>query len=79
MLWKTALPGGGSSSPIVFGDRIFLTSYTGYLEPDNEGGSLDDLSRHLLCLSKTSGEILWDKAVKAKLPEEERIRDHGQR
>ena len=28
--WKTKLPGRGSSSPIVVGDRIFLTAYSGY-------------------------------------------------
>ena len=32
--WKTPLPGAGASSPIVWGDRIYLTCYTGYLVPD---------------------------------------------
>lgn len=75
--WKTPLPGAGASSPIVFGDRIYLTAYTGYLVPGESGGSLDDLERHLICLNREDGKILWDKAVKAKLPEEEQIRDHG--
>src|SRR4051794_30795515 len=26
VLWKSALPGSGQSSPVVWGDRIFLTS-----------------------------------------------------
>ena len=77
LVWKTELPGGGSSSPIVFGDHIYLTSYTGYLEPNQSRGSLNDLTRHLLCLSRDSGEILWNQSVKAALPEEEQIRDHG--
>ena len=75
--WKTELPGGGSSSPIVMGDHIYLTCYTGYLEPGQSGGSLDDLKRHLLCLKKVDGTIKWNQSVKAKLPEEEKIRDHG--
>jgi outer membrane protein assembly factor BamB len=75
--WKRELPGAGASSPIVAGDHIYLTSYTGYLVPGQSGGSLDDLQRHLICVRRDDGEILWDKAVKAKLPEEERIRDHG--
>src|SRR4051812_41056745 len=28
--WKTPLPGPGSSSPIVLGDRVFVTCYSGY-------------------------------------------------
>src|SRR5262249_21403332 len=28
--WKVKLPGAGSSSPIVWGDKIFVTCYTGY-------------------------------------------------
>ncbi len=75
--WKTALPGAGASSPIVLGDHIYLTSYTGYLVPGENGGSLDALQRHLLCLNRADGSIVWNQAVKARLPEEDRIRDHG--
>ncbi|MFN3149477.1 PQQ-binding-like beta-propeller repeat protein [Bremerella sp.] len=75
--WKTELPGSGASSPVTFGDHIYLTSYTGYLVPGESQGSLDNLKRHVLALDRTSGEIVWDKAVAAKLPEEENIRDHG--
>ena len=28
--WKTALPGPGLSSPIIVGDRVFVTCYSGY-------------------------------------------------
>jgi outer membrane protein assembly factor BamB len=75
--WKTALPGAGASTPIVFGDRIYLTAYTGYFVPGESGGSPEQLKRHLLALRLEDGGILWDKAIPAKLPEEESIRDHG--
>jgi outer membrane protein assembly factor BamB len=75
--WKTALPGPGASSPIVFGDRIYLTCYTGYFVPDQPGGSLEQLKRHLIAVRLADGDIIWDEAVPAKLPEESRIRDHG--
>ncbi len=75
--WKTALPGPGASSPIVFGDRIYVTCYTGYFVPDQPGGSLDDLKRHLIALRLDNGDTIWDEAVPAKLPEEKSIRDHG--
>lgn len=77
LVWKTPLPGAGASSPIVFGDRIYLTCYTGFFVPGEPSGSPEDLKRHLLAVNKTSGEIIWDKAVAAKLPEESQIRDHG--
>jgi outer membrane protein assembly factor BamB len=75
--WKTPLPGPGASSPVVFGDRIYLTCYTGYFVPDQPGGSLEDLKRHLIALKRADGKVVWDKALAAKLPEEKQIRDHG--
>ncbi len=75
--WKTDLPGPGASSPIVFGDRIFLTCYTGF-GPGITGGDMASLQRHLLCLDRVSGRLLWNTPVAAELPEQERIReDHG--
>ena len=48
VVWKTALPGAGASSPIVFRDRVYLTAYSGYLVPGEEGGSLEELKRHVI-------------------------------
>jgi hypothetical protein len=61
--WKTELPGPGSSSPIVWGDRIFLTCYSGYGLSESEPGEPADLKRHLLCLNRADGKILWDQTV----------------
>ena len=77
IVWKTELPGAGASSPIVFGDRVYLTSYTGYFVPGDDSGSLDQLKRHLLSIDLKSGKLLWDRSMAAQLPEEEKIRDHG--
>ena len=50
--WKTAIPGEGWSSPIVFEDKVFVTT------------ALDDgSSLHLLCLDCKSGQITWDKDI----------------
>ena len=32
LVWKVALPGPGSSSPIVLGDKIFVTCCSGYVD-----------------------------------------------
>jgi outer membrane protein assembly factor BamB len=75
--WKTKLPGPGASSPIVFGEHIYLTAYSGFFVPDQPQGTQADLKRHLLCLDRRTGQEVWQKTVPAKLPEEDRIRDHG--
>lgn len=75
--WKVPLPGPGASSPIVHGDRIYLTCYTGYFVPGERGGKPEDLKRHLLALKRSDGSVIWDEALAAKLPEEQSIRDHG--
>ncbi len=69
--WKIALPGEGSSSPIVSGDAVFVTSYSG------EGA---DIKRHLTRIDRTSGEIVWDRAVPVWHPEDAArgyITEHG--
>lgn len=76
--WKTVLPGPGASSPITWGSHIFLTCYTGYGGSPSASGSLENLQRHLLCLDAADGRVLWNKAVPAEMPEQDRIReDHG--
>lgn len=66
--WKVDLPGPGSSSPIVVGERVFITCYSGYgLEPN--AGDQKDLRRHLLCFERATGKKLWSKEFEPKLPE----------
>jgi outer membrane protein assembly factor BamB len=56
-VWKVAIPAEGWSSPIVWGDRVFLT------------GTRESGARcHLLCLDRTSGRLLWDKEVLEQVP-----------
>ena len=66
--WRRELPGPGTSSPIVLGERIYLTSYSGYgLKPNQ--GEKKDLRRHVLCLDRNTGEILWTRQFHPALPE----------
>jgi len=68
IVWKIDLPGPGASSPIVVGDKVFVTAYSGYGLKENEGDQ-KDLRRHLLCLNRKTGEKIWDKTFEPKLPE----------
>ncbi|HEV2949208.1 MAG TPA: PQQ-binding-like beta-propeller repeat protein [Gemmataceae bacterium] len=68
IVWRTKLPGPGTSSPIVVGKRVYLTCYSGYgLEPGK--GEMDKLMRHLVCIDRDKGGILWTKDFKPLLPE----------
>jgi len=50
IVWKTPIPGSGNSSPIVWGDKLFLESSS------DDGGK-----RMMLCLSTTDGKVLWSQ------------------
>lgn len=78
MAWKAPLPGPGTSSPIIVGDKVFVTCWSGY--GDGSGGGMEKLVRHLVCLSKADGKTLWDSVVPAAQPEdafEGMITEHG--
>lgn len=50
--WKTAVPGEGHSSPVVWGDRVFLTS-----------ALTDGQKRLLLAFDRRDGRALWQQTV----------------
>src|SRR5690606_3063871 len=53
--WQTLLPGVGHSSPVVRGDRLFVTT-----------GSDDGSSRQLVCLKTSGGKIHWTRELTLK-------------
>lgn len=79
--WKTALPGKGHSTPIVWGDSIYLTTAIPFGEAvkprlPSRPGAHDNhamTQQHefaVLAVSRTSGKILWQKPVHKDLPHE---------
>ena len=50
--WSTPIPGAGWSSPIVHGERVYVTA------AGDEARSL-----HLLSLARKTGQVLWDREV----------------
>ena len=79
--WKVALPGRGHSTPIIWGDRIFLTAAVPFgpkLPPRRSGrpGAHDNLAvtyRHrfvALAVDREIGKTLWEKKLHDALPEE---------
>ncbi|SKA97841.1 PQQ-like domain-containing protein [Prosthecobacter debontii] len=53
--WSVDLPGRGLSSPIIVGDKVFLTCSSG---PDQS-------NLHVFCFSATDGKKLWERVMKA--------------
>ena len=77
--WKVALPGKGHSTPVVWGDRIFVTAAVPYgeaVEPTPSGAvnghdELPITQRHkfvVTALNRSDGEILWERTVRDELP-----------
>ena len=79
--WKVALPGKGHSTPIVLGDRIFLTTAIPYgelLPPKystapgtHDSEPVTQLHEFVvLAINRRDGTVLWQKSVYRKLPHE---------
>lgn len=69
LLWKADMPGPGASSPIVLGDKVFVTCWTGY--GDKPGADdMRELVRHLICLDRSTGKLLWDAKVPSTAEED---------
>lgn len=82
ILWKTPIPGLSVSSPVVWGDRIFVTTAIssdpnakfrhglyGAVEPSN------DLSKHswrVYAIDRGTGKILWERVAHEGVPRSKR-------
>ena len=73
ILWRTPIPGLAHSSPVVWGNRIFLTSavssdVNATFRPGlyGDGDASKDRSRHrwmIYAIDKSSGKILWERVA----------------
>lgn len=80
LAWSVDLPGPGASSPVVSGDRVYVTCYTGYGVVAENPGDIRELKRHLLCFDRKDGKELWRATVDSENDEdvyEGFITEHG--
>ena len=80
--WKTRIPGLAHSSPIVWGNRIFVTTAIsglgdGDFKPGlyGEGTASEDRSVHkwkLIALDKSTGKLVWEQTAYEGVPREKR-------
>lgn len=68
--WSIDLPGPGLSCPIVVGDSLFLTCWTGYAAGEGSSDDQSDLKRVLLSIDRETGQQNWSREIDAVLPED---------
>jgi outer membrane protein assembly factor BamB len=79
--WKTPLPGKGQSTPVIWGDRIFLTTAVPQGErleskDEHSHGAHDNVSAKrehrfvVLAVDRRDGKILWERVVRTARPHE---------
>lgn len=78
VLWRAAVPGLGHSSPIVWGDRLYIA--TAVSERDKAGlrvglygdiAPVEDESEHewrVLCFDKKTGKLIWERTAHKGVP-----------
>ena len=82
ILWQTPIPGLAHSSPVVWGNRIFVTSAVSSkanatFRPGlyGDGDASDDRSRHkwmVYAIDKKAGKVLWERVAHEGEPIEKR-------
>lgn len=76
--WKIPIPGMGWSCPVVWGERIFLTSVLNTTESEEPqkglyfGGERGDATTEhkwvVYCIDRNSGDILWERVAHQGVP-----------
>ena len=78
--WKTPIPGAGHSSPIVWGNRVFVTTAAAedpnvetfrggvYIGGNRPKPDASEYAYRLICLDADRGNVLWSKAVARQNP-----------
>ncbi|HYO83954.1 MAG TPA: PQQ-binding-like beta-propeller repeat protein [Bryobacteraceae bacterium] len=88
--WKVAIPGLGHSSPIVTGDRLFLTTAVpvagGPSQREEQGGGgfgqgatglQPEHKLQVMCLDRRTGKLLWERTAVTVKPHEGFHRRYG--
>jgi outer membrane protein assembly factor BamB len=67
--WRATIPGRGFSSPVVWGDRIFLTTAV----PSDAAAARARLVEHrfvVLCVDRKTGKVVWERVARTETPHE---------
>ncbi len=91
--WKAEIPGRGHSTPIVWGDKIFLTTavptkpqaapaesnQTGPRRGGPGGGAGANIEHRfeVICINRKTGKVVWQKTARVATPHEGYHRAYG--
>lgn len=79
--WKTAIPGLGHSSPVVWGDKVFVSTAVSSGKDETRYGLYGDVApikddaKHawkVYALDKRTGKILWERVAYEGMPKVKR-------
>ena len=87
--WKTAIPGAGNSTPIVWGDKVFVLTAinTGIVDPglpkpEDQPQRVFGIKRpntthafYVLCLDRETGREIWRRRATDNIPHQGRHKD----
>jgi outer membrane protein assembly factor BamB len=84
--WKAEIPGRGHSSPVIWGDRVFVTTAVPTSAPEADTSSTTNIGRTrggfgkqgpqqeqkliLMALDRKTGKLVWQQAAKVATPHE---------
>jgi outer membrane protein assembly factor BamB len=82
--WKVEIPGRAASTPIVWGDRVYVTTavpvgVTGPAQHAPRGG-LTPRGRHrfvVMALDRQTGKVIWERTAREEEPHEAAHTDNG--
>lgn len=82
--WKIEVPGRGSASPIVWGDRVYLLTAvpvgTALAESHAPRGGVQPRVAHqykVLAIDRRKGTIAWERTAREEVPHEASHQDNG--
>lgn len=82
--WKVEIPGRGSASPVVWGDRIFLLTAVpvGAAGADAHAprGGIQPRGMHrfiVLAIDRRTGKTIWERVARQEAPHEATHQDNG--
>ena len=76
--WKATVPGRGHSSPVVWGDRIFVTTTLNHRNATKgDGRGLVEHKFMVLCYDRKTGKLLWEKVARVATPHQPAHQQYG--
>ncbi|MGD8395878.1 MAG: PQQ-binding-like beta-propeller repeat protein [Acidobacteriota bacterium] len=72
--WKVPIPGRGSGSPIVWGDKVFVLTAV-----SDTGQAVEGVMHHfiVMALDRATGEVVWRQVAREEAPHEATHRQNG--